>query len=177
MKAVPYGVRKGKKIAGDQWVKKINGEQNNFGSAPNKRDRDAPDAALANYQLSQQDSKLQGLAQKWFREQSYPDQPLGQHERIPELLDMLDLEGSTVTLDVMGSQLDIAQKLLEKKADYALALKDNHKTLHTQTVLLMAEADDQDTTLKHATHRTVERGHGRDETRLQEKRSIATRRE
>ncbi len=89
---------------------------------------------------------------------------------IPQLLDMLDLEGSTVTLDAMGCQKDIAQKLRESKADYALALKDNHKTLHTQTILLMAEADgsgdDPDTTLKHQVHRTDERGHGREETRV-----------
>ena len=85
---------------------------------------------------------------------------------IPELLDMLDLEGSTVTLDAMGCQKDIAQKLHESKADYALALKDNHKTLHTQATLLMAETDDPDTTLKHQAHRTDERGHGREQTRV-----------
>jgi len=62
---------------------------------------------------------------------------------------MLDLEGSTATIDAMGCQNDIAQKLHESKTDYALALKDNHKTLHTQATLLMAEADDPDTTLKH----------------------------
>ena len=61
---------------------------------------------------------------------------------IPELLEMLDLGGSTVTLDAMGCQKQIAQKLRENKADYALALKDNHKPLHTHAVLLMAEADD-----------------------------------
>lgn len=85
---------------------------------------------------------------------------------VPELLEMLDLEGSTVTLDAMGCQREIAQKLHENKADYALALKDNHKTLHTQAVLLLAEADDDDATIRHATHRTGERGHGREETRV-----------
>lgn len=85
---------------------------------------------------------------------------------IPELLDMLDLPGCTVTIDAIGCQKEIAQKLHENKADYALALKGNHQTLHTQAVLLMAEADDEDTTLKHATHRTDERGHGREETRV-----------
>lgn len=85
---------------------------------------------------------------------------------IPELLDMLDLPGCTVTIDAIGCQKEIAQKLHANKADYALALKDNHQTLHTQAALLMAEADDEDTTLKHATHRTDERGHGREETRV-----------
>ena len=85
---------------------------------------------------------------------------------IPELLDILDLEGRTVTIDAMGCQRDIARKLHENKAGYALALKDNHKTLHTQTVLLLAEADDEESPIPGATHRTDERGHGREETRI-----------
>lgn len=85
---------------------------------------------------------------------------------IPELLDMLDLEGRTVTIDAMGCQKQIAQKLRENKADYALALKANHETLHTQAVLLMAEADDNAASIRHDIHRTDERGHGRQETRL-----------
>lgn len=85
---------------------------------------------------------------------------------IPELLDMLDLEGATVTIDAMGCQRSIARKLNENKADYALALKSNHEKLHTQAVLLMSEADDEDSAVTHATHRTDERGHGRQETRV-----------
>lgn len=85
---------------------------------------------------------------------------------IPELLDMLDLAGATVTIDAMGCQKAIAQELHENKADYALALKDNHQTLHTQAVLLMGEADDGTAPIQHATHRTDERGHGREETRV-----------
>jgi predicted transposase YbfD/YdcC len=85
---------------------------------------------------------------------------------IPQLLDMLDLAGTTVTLDAMGCQRDIAQKLHENKADYALALKDNHRHLHTGAVLLLAETDDDAASIRRATHRTDERGHGRDETRL-----------
>lgn len=85
---------------------------------------------------------------------------------IPELLDMLDLEGATVTIDAMGCQKMIARKLHENGADYALALKSNHAKLHTQAVLLMSEADDEDTPVTHATHRTDERGHGRQESRV-----------
>jgi len=85
---------------------------------------------------------------------------------VPELLEMLDLRGATVTIDAMGCQKEIAQKLHENKADYALALKGNHEKLHTQAVLLMSEADDSEASLTHATHRTDERGHGRQETRV-----------
>lgn len=48
---------------------------------------------------------------------------------IPELLEQLALEGSIVTLDAMGCQKNIADAIVEKKADYILAVKGNHKEL------------------------------------------------
>jgi predicted transposase YbfD/YdcC len=36
------------------------------------------------------------------------------------LLDLIDIEGSIVTLDAMGCQREIAAKIIEKKADYIL---------------------------------------------------------
>lgn len=49
---------------------------------------------------------------------------------IPALLRPLDLEGATVTIDAMGCQTAIARQIVAQGADYALALKDNHPTLH-----------------------------------------------
>lgn len=49
---------------------------------------------------------------------------------IPKLLDFVDIEGATVTIDAMGTQTKIAEKIIEKKADYCLALKGNHSDLH-----------------------------------------------
>jgi len=49
---------------------------------------------------------------------------------IPELLDLIDIEGDIVTIDAMGCQTDIAEKIRERGADYVLAVKDNHPTLH-----------------------------------------------
>jgi hypothetical protein len=49
---------------------------------------------------------------------------------IPELLNRLALAGAIVTIDAMGTQKDIAATILEKKADYVLALKGNQGTLH-----------------------------------------------
>ena len=46
---------------------------------------------------------------------------------IPNLLDNIDIEGATVTIDAIGTQVDIAQKILDKKAHYMLAAKNNHK--------------------------------------------------
>ena len=45
---------------------------------------------------------------------------------IPELLDVLTLEHTLVTLDAMGCQKAVAQRILERQADYLLVLKANH---------------------------------------------------
>jgi Transposase DDE domain len=42
---------------------------------------------------------------------------------IPALLDMMAIEGAIMTIDAMGCQRDIAKKIVDKKADYVLALK------------------------------------------------------
>ena len=48
---------------------------------------------------------------------------------IPKLLDLLKLKGATVTIDAMGCQKHIAQKIVSKGADYMLAVKENQPTL------------------------------------------------
>jgi predicted transposase YbfD/YdcC len=48
---------------------------------------------------------------------------------IPLLLELLDLKGATVTIDAMGCQKEIAQKIIDREGDYLLALKDNHPKL------------------------------------------------
>jgi predicted transposase YbfD/YdcC len=49
---------------------------------------------------------------------------------IPRLLDLLAIEGAIVTIDAMGCQRGIAQKIIDKRADYVLALKGNQDSLH-----------------------------------------------
>ena len=44
---------------------------------------------------------------------------------IPKLLDMIDVEGATITIDAMGCQTAIAEKIVDKEGDYVLALKGN----------------------------------------------------
>lgn len=58
---------------------------------------------------------------------------------IPELLDMLELEGAIVTIDAMGTQKHIAAKIVAKKADYVLALKGNQGTLEEDVALFFAD--------------------------------------
>ena len=48
---------------------------------------------------------------------------------IPKLLDLLTIKGAIVTIDAMGCQRDIAEKILSKEAHYVLALKGNQGSL------------------------------------------------
>ncbi len=85
---------------------------------------------------------------------------------IPKLLDMLAIEGAVVTIDAMGCQRAIAQKIVDKKADYILALKGNQGTLRDDLELFATEQKAKsfkDTTVSR--HRTVDGDHGRIETR------------
>lgn len=54
---------------------------------------------------------------------------------IPKLLDMLELKGCIVTIDAMGTQKNIAQKIIDKDADYVLALKGNQSSIHKDVEL------------------------------------------
>jgi predicted transposase YbfD/YdcC len=85
---------------------------------------------------------------------------------IPQLLDLLDLKDCVVTIDAAGCQKAIAAQIIDQDADYVLALKENHPTLHDQVsdyFLEQIEADPADCKLRR--HRQVETGHGRTETR------------
>ena len=53
---------------------------------------------------------------------------------IPALLDSLDLQGATVTLDAMGCQYGIAEQIIDAKANFVLGLKGNQETLHDDVV-------------------------------------------
>lgn len=85
---------------------------------------------------------------------------------IPKLLDLMAIEGAIVTIDAMGCQRDIAQKVIDKKADYVLALKGNQGTLRDDVDLFCAEQKANgfaDAEISRA--ETVDGDHGRIETR------------
>ena len=92
---------------------------------------------------------------------------------IPELLRILDLQGCIVTLDAMGCQKEIAAQIVDKKADYVLALKGNHATVHEEIQEFFTDAVPPCAT--HIAHtvtpntmgffQTLEKDHGRIETR------------
>jgi predicted transposase YbfD/YdcC len=85
---------------------------------------------------------------------------------IPKLLDMLVVEGAIITIDAMGCQRAIAQKIIEKKADYVFGLKGNQGSLRDDVDLFIAEQkakDFADTTISRA--ETIDADNGRIETR------------
>ena len=85
---------------------------------------------------------------------------------IPKLLELLEIEGAIITIDAMGCQRDIAQKVIDKKADYLLALKGNQGSLREDVEVFAAEQKAKgfkDT--KISQHRTIDGDHGRIETR------------
>jgi predicted transposase YbfD/YdcC len=85
---------------------------------------------------------------------------------IPALLALLALKGCIVTIDALGCQRAIAQKILEQGADYVLALKGNQPTLEqavTRFFLTGPEAEAHWSQSDY--HEHTQRGHGRVETR------------
>jgi len=63
---------------------------------------------------------------------------------IPELIDSLDIEDCTVTIDAMGTQKEIAAKIINSKADYVLALKGNQGNLLEDVALYFQKSTDED---------------------------------
>jgi predicted transposase YbfD/YdcC len=85
---------------------------------------------------------------------------------IPALLDLLMLKGCIVTIDAMGCQTAIAQTIIDREADYVLALKENQQLCYHEVVHLFTDAHatafaDYD----HDAAETVDGGHGRVEVR------------
>jgi len=51
---------------------------------------------------------------------------------IPKLLDIINIKGSIITIDAMGTQTNIAEKIKNKRADYTLAIKENQPNLYAE---------------------------------------------
>lgn len=81
---------------------------------------------------------------------------------IPELIDMLYLKGCIVTIDAMGTQGWIVEKIIEKKGDYVLAVKGNQERL-MEDIIRSFETP----AILHASDscKTSKSAHGRDEIR------------
>lgn len=78
---------------------------------------------------------------------------------IPELLDKLMIQGNIITIDAMGTQTNIAEKIIENGADYILAVKENQKQLLEEII------DEFKFAKEIAVDTSIDIGHGRIETR------------
>ncbi|MDR2782028.1 MAG: ISAs1 family transposase [Holosporaceae bacterium] len=81
---------------------------------------------------------------------------------IPKLIDWLDLKGATVTIDAMGCQYEIANKILDKGGQYILALKGNQESIHDD-VILAFRSENMPGSISIC--EDFDKGHGRIETR------------
>ena len=85
---------------------------------------------------------------------------------IPELLDILSIESSLVTIDAMGCQKKIAEKILSKGADYLLAVKENQPNLYHAITDLFFNSDDDTFEASFSEYaEDSNKGHGRTEHR------------
>ena len=85
---------------------------------------------------------------------------------IPKLLEILEISGAIVTIDAMGCQVTIAQKIVDAEADYVLAVKGNQPTLHQGIVdFFDNHLEDDFARVKSRRYETEEKGHGREENR------------
>jgi predicted transposase YbfD/YdcC len=85
---------------------------------------------------------------------------------IPELIDRIDVKGAIVTIDAMGCQKDIAQKIVDGQGDYVLAVKDNQPKLHEAIQEFFSDERQAELSkLPHRQHQTCEQSHGRQDQR------------
>ena len=85
---------------------------------------------------------------------------------IPKLLKILEIAGCLVTIDAMGCQTEIAQKILDAGADYVLAVKDNQPTLYEAiSWFFLKQRELGFARVRVSRYQTRGKGHGREETR------------
>lgn len=85
---------------------------------------------------------------------------------IPQLLDLLELTGCTVTIDAIGCQTAIAEQIVDGGGEYVLALKGNRERTYREVVQLFTEAEEAGLGgVRHDQHQTLEKNHGRIERR------------
>lgn len=90
------------------------------------------------------------------------DEKSNEIKAIPELLKVLDLRGSLVTIDAIGTQTAIAQQIIEGGGDYILSLKGNQGNLHEDVEQVFTWARQQHfKDIAHEFHQTITSGHGR----------------
>jgi predicted transposase YbfD/YdcC len=94
--------------------------------------------------------------------QAAVDEKSNEITAVPELLKMLDLKGTVVTVDALNTQKTIAEQIVKGGGDYLMAVKDNHPTLNDSITrhldeMILEKFDG----VEHVYHETTDAGHGR----------------
>ena len=84
---------------------------------------------------------------------------------IPDLLDILDIKGATITIDAIGTQEEIVNKIVDKEAHYVLPVKDNQKELRKQIKSQFESYNNLYGNSEVFHKKTIEKDHGRIEER------------
>ena len=93
------------------------------------------------------DSQPSHIVSAWCREDGFclgqraVEEKSNEITAIPELLDKIQIKGQVVTIDAMGTQTAIAEKIRNKRADYVLALKGNQGSLHEDVGLYLSDQE------------------------------------
>lgn len=120
-----------------------------------------PSEFLENFQ-KQWNEMLNGDEKGFCLRQKRVEEKTNEIKAIPELLECLNIKGTIITTDAMGTQTEIAKKIRQKRGDYVLALKANQGNLLEDVRLYFSEEEFRK---KCAYKKTVEKARGKTEKR------------
>jgi len=126
-----------------------------------RRSHDREDGKAAIYMVS-----AWATANQLVLGQRKVDEKSNEITAIPELLKVLDIAGCIVTIDAIGTQTEIAKTIVEQGGDYLLSVKENQGHLFEDIQYLFEADAAQEFSQGHYSYaKTVNKGHGRLETR------------
>ncbi len=118
------------------------------------------------------DEKASHIVSAWSKEDGFclgqkaVEEKSNEITAIPELLDKIQIKGQIITIDAMGTQTAIAEKIKGKRADYVLALKENQKSLYQDVKEYFSDEDFKKRIRESGNYKkTQEKAHGQIEIR------------
>lgn len=116
--------------------------------------------------------KANHIVTAWCDESGYSlgekkvDEKSNEIKAIPDLLGTIKIKGNVITIDAMGTQTDIAEKIKNKGADYVLPVKENQKNLYKEVKDYLDDEEFQNQIKEKENYkRTIEKKHGQTEIR------------
>lgn len=116
--------------------------------------------------------KANHIVSAWSREDGYclgqktVSEKSNEITAIPQVLEAIEIKGQVITIDAMGTQTTIAEKIRERRADYVLALKRNQGTLYEDVKMFLMDKEEKEKIKAEGSYcRTVEKAHGQIEIR------------